>query len=197
VLLLGWCVWLLASWFIAGWLEGPAAIPRLRTTQLLAWGGVMLVWPAWRLSTPAGRAPNIGVVCDMFSLWVGYQVLAARMLMDFPRSWRGPVIDLAFSVWLLPVGLLVLIGRRSGSLGRLVCMALCAAIVVGGTLAGWTMGDGAWGLAVSPARAIWVLSADGLAATRSLALALFAIGGFWLVCWIAAGVAVARGGAER
>lgn len=183
-LLLGWCLWLLACWFISGSLEGPYALPRLRMTQMMAWLGVMLVWPAWRLSVRQGPWPAVSTVCDMFSLWLGYQVLAARMLIDFPQSLRGPLIDLAFTVWLLPVGLWVFLGRQSGPRGRAGFMLLCIVTAFGGTLAAIALEQTAWTLALAPARLMWLFS-SGVTPVPigEQAIALAAVGGGWIALW--------------
>jgi len=187
-LLLGWCLWLLACWFFSGWLEGTsamAALPRMRTAQWLTWIGATLVWPAWRLSVTCHVPAGPGTVCDMISLWIGYQVLAARMWMDFNDSLRAPLVDLVFTVSLLAVGLWVFLGRRSGSAGRAVCMALCVATVAGGALLTPWLSNSAWAMAVSPARTIWLLCSERSpvsAAPLAAALGWVALG--WLGAWI-------------
>lgn len=194
-LLLGWCLWLLACWFISGWVDGSHALPRLRTTQLMAWLGVMLLWPAWRLSIPVGPIPGVSTLGDMFSLWIGYQVLAARMLIDFPHTWRGPLINLLFTTWLLGAGLLVYLGRRRGPAGRAGFMALCIVIAFGGTLASFWVEPTAWSLALAPPRLMWLLS-SGLSpiAFPALAWALGIIAAGWVALWIIALLIVARSG---
>lgn len=195
-LLLGWCLWLLACWFFSGWLEGTSAmatLPRMRTAQLLAWIGATLVWPVWRLSVSSRVAAGPSTVCDMISLWIGYQVLAARMWMDFRESLRAPLVDLVFTVSLLGVGLWVFLGRRSGSAGRTACMALCVATVAAGSLLTPWLGGSAWAMVASPARAIWLLCSERSPVTAeplAAALGWAALG--WLGAWVAVALLLSK-----
>src|SRR5438046_758433 len=46
-LVLGWCLWLLGSWGITLWFQG---VTQVRGMIYAAAAGMLLLWPAWRLS---------------------------------------------------------------------------------------------------------------------------------------------------
>lgn len=150
-LLLGWCFWLLASWATLG--LGLHQTP-LTWLVFAAMTGLMLVWPAWRLSAGAGHAAPaanlpagrvIGwVLRDWLSLILIFQaiiwphVIIRQLSLQEPAgsvptgSWslaQALWIDAAVAAWSLLIGAFVAMGCAIGTHGGRMAMMVLSLLV--------------------------------------------------------------------
>lgn len=193
VLVVGWCVWLLGAWVTA--LSLDSAVPAGRWMIFSTLIGMLVIWPAYRLSVPRHWAdvaggPMIAPLLDWFSLYFIVQAVIWPLMITAQWTVRQTLwLDLAIGAWSLVSALLIAWGCRSDHGGlRMVAMALCLLLIVGEplllALAG--AGDGrpqqAWTMRVSPVETVWALSSP--------------TGGFdldpwrWHVCSVLAAAAV-------
>jgi hypothetical protein len=210
LLLLVWCIWLLASWLINSSIESWEPEPTIRWLLLCAMVGLMLIWPAIRLSDPSAHRSVWPTLGDAVSLLVIFQVIILRLLMDLanqieaatdaaPRIGEllrvhGPhvmLIDAVVVCWTLPVAMCIDLGRRRAAIGRTLAMLACIALLIGGGLVDPRHHPTA--LALSPIRALWSLNgpADVLD-PMPLAWRLGALAGLTIALWIAAAALLRR-----
>jgi len=162
VVLFGWCVWLLGTLAVLTTLDGGAgAGTRARWMVMVAMAGLMLIWPAWRLSerragpsaadwSAPARVPGGGVA--IFAEWLClnlvWQLAAWALQLSIhlvpettARAWTVPQtlwIVLGMAAWTGLTGALIAWGRSGERPGaRLVAMLGCAALVVGEPVAMW------------------------------------------------------------
>ncbi len=128
--MLGWTVWLLGSFAINVSIDRqPFATPAtIRWVLMSALMGIMLAWPAVRLSQRAPQRSTAATLCDLFILMSLLQLVIwpARVV---PVDWsiaKVAVMDYAFLVYGLITAMIIDHGRRCGGVGRAV--ALGAAI---------------------------------------------------------------------
>ncbi|MGB0767388.1 MAG: hypothetical protein ACPGYV_06730 [Phycisphaeraceae bacterium] len=160
-----WCFWLLGAWG-AAWLS-ETSVPRVRWMLFAGSFGLMLVWPAFRLSEAVPRSePGRGAL-QVFLDWLAmigvYQAViwSLYLLAGWPLV-RGVWLDAAVVSWSL-LSALIVAGARlwPGGGARLVGMALCVALVFAEPVFIWlsfaTGGEG-WAMRVSPIQALWELT---------------------------------------
>ncbi len=163
-LLLIWCAWLLISWALNVDLDMPtrvtpdSMIPLVRGMMLSTLLGLVLMWPAWRLSRRTMIAAGPLVVGDMFSLLLVMQVVVwpLRLLVGWPVA-RAFVIDVTLIAWTIPIGLWVYLGLRSrGPVGRAWAMLACCATPAAAAI--WALVTGRPEVVdFSPMHSLWVL----------------------------------------
>lgn len=165
VVIVLWCFWLLGAWAVS-WLS-DTSVPRVRWMLFAGSFGLMLVWPAYRLSEPLepgelGRAV-FHVLADWLAMVVVYQaVIWSLHLIAFWPFERGLWLDAAVLAWSLLSALIVAVSRLwPGGWARGVGMLLCIALVFAEPVAmGLSLvnGGGGWSMRVSPVQAMWELT---------------------------------------
>lgn len=166
IIIIGWCFWLLGSWGVA-WFS-DTAVPRARWMLLAGLLGMMLAYPAVRLSqSPNPDEPGRGamqVLFDWLCLISVFQAVlwSLHLIAAWPLS-RGLWLDAAVVSWTLLAALIVGWARLyASSVIRTLGMALCIALVVAEPLVLWLTGtrpgSEGWLLRVSPLQAVWELS---------------------------------------
>lgn len=207
VVIVVWCFWLLGAWG-AAWLS-ETSVPRVRWMMFAGSFGLMLVWPAFRLSEQVkSDEPSHGglaVLLDWLAMIGVYQAViwSLHLLAGWPLV-RGVWLDAAVMAWSLLTALIVAAARRWPSgWGRLIGMGLCIALVFAEPVLIWlaVIGGGqAWPMVVSPIQAFWELTqppSQGAVAPwdqRTLMVALVAVSG-WLslgLWWVGERVALRR-----
>lgn len=202
-----WCFWLLGAWAMA-WVS-DTSVPRVRWMLFAGSFGLMIVWPAFRLSERnrgaggsrggPGGDDDVGAASPVLLDWLGlilvYQaVIWSLHLMALWPLARGLWLDAAVVSWSLLSALIVAVARRwPGALARTVGMALCIALVFAEPVAIWAAtlaGYDAWSMRVSPIQALWELTQPPTLGAispwdqRTMLVGMTAIAG-WAVlgCW--------------
>lgn len=202
-LVLGWCLWLLASWLLT--LTVAAAVPAVRWMVYAAMAGMLLVWPVVRLSQATGGRGALGATLVE---WVCLNAVFQSVVwpLQLIAGWglaQTAWLDGAMLAWSLLIGLLIAWGRRvNRGAARTVAMLGCVAVVFGGAAVRPWLGESA-GLQWSPIATLWrvtdspldflpgAVSASVLSvgAAAALGWALLAVG-----AWIAGRARVAGPG---
>jgi len=166
LVIVAWCFWLLGAWGVA-WLS-DTSVPRVRWMLFAGSFGLMLVWPAFRLSEAPrpGRSPrgDAGtILLDWLGLILVYQAViwSLHLMAMWPLA-RGLWLDAAVVAWSLLSALIVAGARRyPGALARSVGMLLCIALVFAEPAAIWLAnlaGHEGWLMRISPIQALWELT---------------------------------------
>lgn len=168
VWVLAWCLWLLGSWVVV--LRTSAQVPLGRGMIHAVMMGVMLLWPAFRLSQDfvwRGRFGSARILVDWLCMIVLFQaVLWPLRLMSNWAIGQVMWLNAAVAAWGLLAAAIVAWGCRSSSgLARALAMAVCVLLLLGEPavmgLASAMAGPGSgvtWAMCVSPIQAIWFLS---------------------------------------
>lgn len=207
IVIVVWCFWLLGAWG-AAWLS-DTSVPRVRWMMFAGSFGLMLVWPAFRLSQQVrSDEPGHGalqVLLDWLAMIGVYQAViwSLHLLAGWPLV-RGIWLDAAVMAWSLLTALIVAAARRWPYGGaRMVGMGLCIALVFAEPVLIWAVvvtGGQAWSMRVSPIHAFWELTQPPSQSVispwdqRTLMIAVVAVMG-WLALmlwWIGEGVARRR-----
>lgn len=202
LLVLGWCFWLILSWFVlfqrVGW-NGAG----FRLMLFAAMLGVMGGWPALRLSqatvavgrevTPKQWAwVTRRVFLDWLFLNLVFQAVMWPLRLAARWSWEQAIwIDASVAAWSLLAGLLIAWGRRADSGGvRALAMLACVGVVLAEPVLWWLgsvlVGDISGRMRVSPIQAMWGLSSPMARSTvypwaqQVVAVGLAAVAG-WVV----------------
>ena len=165
IVIIVWCFWLLGAWG-AAWLSA-SSVPRVRWMMFAGSFGLMLVWPAFRLSQEVrSDEPGHGglqVLLDWLAMIGVYQAViwSLHLLAAWPLV-RGLWLDGAVMAWSLLTALIVAAARRwPYGWARLVGMSLCVALVFAEPVLLWLVvisGGEAWAMVVSPIQAFWELT---------------------------------------
>ncbi len=165
MVVMGWCLWLLGvgllAWLVDGW------IPAARWMVLLAVVGLMLVWPAIRLSEGGMRLTLPAVWVEWLCLILVFQ--AVVWLLRALSGWRMDQtvwLDAAVAAWSLLTAAVVGLGVRwPRAWPRTVAMVLCALLVLGEPLAValvslvWpAAARPIWSMHLSPLPTVWALA---------------------------------------
>lgn len=196
VVIVVWCFWLLGAW-AAAWLS-DTSIPRVRWMMFAGSFGLMLVWPAFRLSEKVSDDEpghgGLAVLLDYIAMIGVYQAViwSLHLLAGWPLM-RGIWLDAAVMSWSLLTALIVAIARRwPGGFARLIGMGLCIALVFAEPVALWLSvmtGGEVWSMRVSPVQALWELTLPPDKSVvrpwdqRTLMIALVAVAG-----WVSLGL---------
>lgn len=191
VVIVVWCFWLLGAWG-AAWLS-ETSVPRVRWMMFAGSLGLMLVWPAFRLSQRVSRdEPGHGavqVLLDWLAMVGVYQAViwSLHLLAGWPLV-RGLWLDAAVLSWSLLTALIVAVSRRwPHGWARLTGMGLCIALVFAEPVALWLFvvgGGDPWSMRVSPIQAFWELTQPPSESrlqpwdTRTLMVAFVAVTGW-------------------
>ena len=163
-------MWLLVSLLIHHALDAPSAHWLPTTDSLVPMGrwmltsmmiGLAVMWPLWRLSHDTEPFALARIVADAVCLLALAQVVVGCLSIDAYMRW-SPVqlllVDVTLTVWTALTAFGVWLGYRRAGVGRrLVAMAMCILLVIGGPVcAAWT----GWALAArcSPLPTLWQLS---------------------------------------
>jgi hypothetical protein len=165
VVIVVWCFWLLGAWG-AAWLSS-SSVPRVRWMMFAGSFGLMLVWPAFRLSQQVrSDEPGHGalqVLLDWIAMIGVYQAViwSLHLLAAWPLV-RGIWLDAAVMAWSLLTALIVAAARRwPYGWARLAGMGLCIALVFGEPVLMWLAvlnGGQPWSMRVSPIHTFWELT---------------------------------------
>jgi hypothetical protein len=207
IVIVVWCFWLLGAWG-AAWLS-DTSVPRVRWMMFAGSFGLMLAWPAFRLSQQVrSDEPGHGalqVLLDWIAMVGVYQAViwSLHLLAGWPLI-RGVWLDAAVLAWSLLTALIVAAARRwPFSWARTTGMALCIALVFAEPVALWLVvisGGEAWSMRVSPIQAFWELTKPPSQGTippwdqRALMIAFVAVTG-WLALalwWVGERIALKR-----
>ena len=196
IVIVVWCFWLLGAWG-AAWLSS-SSVPRVRWMMFAGSFGLMLVWPAFRLSQQT-RADEPGhgalqVLLDWLAMIGVYQAViwSLHLIAAWPLV-RGLWLDAAVMAWSLLTALIVATARRwPYGWARMVGMGLCIALVFAEPVALWLVvisGGEGWAMHVSPIQAFWELtqppSRGGIDPwdKRTMMIGFIAVLG-WLSLWL-------------
>lgn len=207
IVIVVWCFWLLGAWG-AAWLS-ETSVPRVRWMLFAGSFGLMLVWPAFRLSEQVKSDDpghgGLAVFLDWLAMIGVYQAViwSLHLLAGWPLV-RGVWLDAAVMSWSLLTALIVAAARRwPYGWARMIAMGLCIALVFAEPVLIWVSvmsGGQAWPMAVSPIHAFWELTqppSQGVIAPwdqRTMMIALVAVAG-WLslgLWWVGERVARRR-----
>jgi len=224
-LLLGWCFWLLASWLLMWSIESPPRSPVIvqdlnaagEAITVMRMGypadafarlvqgmlqmtmiGLLLAWPAWRLSVSGRREAALETGADLAAMLLVTQVVILLVNALVRWSWRRlMLIDATFVVWGALVGLIVWFGRKqAGGAARTAAMLACAAVVLGGWMAAMLLGtrEPLWW---SPLFMLWQLCEPDATVplTSAAARRLAVVAAVVLLAWLAARTRPGRGAA--
>jgi len=196
IVIVVWCFWLLGAWAVA-WLS-DTSVPRVRWMMFAGLFGLMLVWPAYRLSersTPGRMSAGTGeVFFDWLAMLGVYQavVWSLHLIAGWPIV-HGLWLDAAVLSWSLLTALIVACARLwPGALARSVGMMVCIALVGAEPLGVWAVimkGGEGWAMRVSPIQALWELTRSSNQATaapwdhRIMQVGLVAVAG-WSALWL-------------
>ena len=173
-IVLGWSLWLLASWGVNWLIDGPAhasavaVTPVVRWTMVMSLVGLSTYWPMLRLSAAGARANDDDVeskvssgalvLVDLWGLLLVFQVILwpARFLAGWTVE-QALMIDAAVAMHAMIVGVWIALGMRSGSATRIVMMGLALVTLI---LPEWLITGRVSEavLAWAPMRAVWVLT---------------------------------------
>lgn len=163
-LVLLWCVWLLGSWVVALWTDA-AVQPAVRLMVFAAALGMLLLWPALRLSQsltqPRPRRRQGGVYAAILWDWTCLSLVLQVVIwpLYFSASWglsQAIWLDVVLLSWGLIVGLLIAIGLTLGSAAaRLGAMLGCVLLIFGEPTFIALTGLGGDRLHVSPLHVLW------------------------------------------
>jgi hypothetical protein len=175
-IILVWLFWLMGNWGIALYLDGTH-----RALRWMAFGcltGLLIVWPAVRLSLDIGGASPLGRFQrfrpGVSTLLVDWTAMVAILMivvgvLSFPAGWEPiQVVYLAgtYVTWSLLAGAIIFIGSRSlrghaRTWAMLACLALMfAEPVLQAVLALVTQGASpTWTAWASPVEAVWKMTA--------------------------------------
>jgi len=192
VIIVAWCLWLMGSWVMA--LVADTSVPRVRWMLFAGSFGLMLVWPAFRLSERT-RERGVGVatlaiLLEWFALIGVYQaVIWSLNLIALWPFVRGIWLDAAVVAWSLLTALIVAAARAwPGAAARMIGMLLCIALVFAEPVLIWASvvfaGGQGWSMRVSPVQAFWELTQPAARSpiapwdARTLSIALVAVAGW-------------------
>ncbi len=173
VVIVVWCFWLLGAW-AAAWLS-DTSVPRVRWMLFAGAIGLMLVWPAFRLSerVDPGQMSRgaLQVLLDWLALVTVYQaVIWSLHLIAYWPIQRGVWLDAAVLAWSLLSALIVAVARLwPGAPARWIGMTACLALVFAEPLAVWLSiqsGGAGWPMRISPVQALYELT--GVPVTREV-----------------------------
>lgn len=165
IVIVVWCFWLLGAWG-AAWLSATS-VPRVRWMLFAGSFGLMLVWPAFRLSEQVrSDEPGRGAL-QVFLDWLAmvgvYQAViwSLHLIARWPLM-RGVWLDAAVLSWSLLTALIVAGARLwPNALARMIGMSLCIMLIFGEPVLVWLSviaGGEAWAMRVSPIQAFWELT---------------------------------------
>lgn len=147
-LLLAWAGWLLGSWAVNLWIDSPSPlstmslVPIVRGMLQSILLGLVIVWPAWRLSKARQRSAGVECAADMFLLLLVSQTIiwAMRMIVGWTVI-QTALIIVTVVVTGAAAAMITWWGRlaRTGS-GRALAMVGCALLLGGGWLWTWVTG---------------------------------------------------------
>jgi hypothetical protein len=168
-LMLAWCLWLLGSWAVTLSIASPQ--PGVRWMVLMSAVGLLLGWPAFRLSQSGeadadaagaaagpGAPPVLLVLFDWVCLMLIFQAVVwpLRLVGGWTFD-QAAWLAIAMAAWSLLAGAIVAVGRQFESGGvRALAMAGCVLLVLGEPLVMALSGvEGGWRMRVSPIGALW------------------------------------------
>ena len=184
-LVLAWCIWLLGSWGVT--LSIDSAVPAVRWMVYSSLIGLMMMWPAYRLSqgcvkkkrgddadddSPQGATslitPSV-ILRDWFCLMMVFQAVVWPLRITARWEIQQTLwLDGAIAGWSLLAAALTAMGCRSCRAGhRTIAMLCCLMLLLGEPLVMWLwnvvvhpgVDDGViWTMRVSPIQAIWGLT---------------------------------------
>lgn len=148
-LLLAWAGWLLGSWAVNLWIDSPSPMSTISLVSIVRGMlqsiliGLVIVWPAWRLSKPRQRDAGTETAADMFLMLLVSQTIvwAMRMIVGWSVIQTATVIA-TIVVTGAAAAQMTWWGRlaRTGS-GRALALVGCALILGGGWLWTWVTGQ--------------------------------------------------------
>lgn len=204
-LVLGWCLWLLGSWGVT--LAVATTVPAARWMVYASMAGMLLIWPALRLSQgvwprvagglPWRRRVLLAAVGDWLSLNLVFQAVIWPLQLIAGWSFTQTLwLDLGIAAWSALVSAVIAWGRQARSAhGRTLAMLLCVGLLLAepAMLAAGGL-EAMRGVAgIGPIVPIWRLTGPGEAfASAAVApligsVAAAAVAG-WLVLWAAGGL---------
>jgi hypothetical protein len=173
-LVVGWCAWLLISWVLNLIIDGPTSItgpsgerlveadgfvPSVRGLLESMAFGLLLVWPAWRLSEPDGRWPGRRVIADLVPLLLVIQVVLWPLRLVMPWSiTQTALIDATLAAWAAAAAMCVWVGLLVDTGAARAAAMLAAAIMptIGWVITAITRET--FGASWSPFYQLWMLA---------------------------------------
>lgn len=200
-LLLAWAGWLLGSWVVNLWIDSPSPMSTISLVSIVRGMlqsiviGLVIVWPAWRLSKPRERNAGVESAADMFLMLLVSQTIvwAMRMIVGWTVIQTAMVIA-TIVVTGAAAAQITWWGRlaKTGT-GRALAMVGCALILGGGWLWTWVTGQSVaphW----SPMATLWHWADPGHthAGLARLGAQLVGVSGVTALAWAATRIARAR-----
>ena len=183
-LVLLWCLWLLGSWGVALWRYNLAQAGQLMMLSIMA--GLLLVWPAYRLSEGTRRdtskdalsrssgdsGDNSGgssggrVLMDWASLLIVCQAVFWPLQVVNHWPWyQAQWLNVSLAAWSFAAGLLIVWGSSGAKAWpRWVAMFLCIVLAGGGGLVTVGLWMGGWAalpndiMSYGPLAGVWMMA---------------------------------------
>ena len=178
-LMLAWSLWLLGSWVIS--LQMDSILPAVRWMIFSSLFGLMLLWPAFRLSQDCSIAPGDNDDATgksrailpkyIFLDWLRLNLIFQSVIWPLQitaRWWvaQTALLDAAVASWTLMVSVIIAWGCAArGGMQRTVAMLLCLLLLLGEPIAVLILDmsrlnteKSVWIMRISPLQTIWELS---------------------------------------
>lgn len=178
-LMLAWSLWLLGSWVIS--LRLDSTLPAVRWMIFASLFGLMLLWPAFRLSQDCLIEPDNSAYATgksrtilpkhIFLDWLRLNLIFQSVVWPLQvtaRWWvaQTALLDAAVASWTLMVSVIVAWGCAArGGMQRTVAMLLCLLLLLGEPIVVLILNmsrsnieRSAWIMRISPLQTIWELS---------------------------------------
>lgn len=171
IFILGWCLWLLGSWFVTLGIDAALLPGRWMIYSTLF--GLLAIWPVIRLSQELSRGPvtrgsrSAAVFLEWFCLCLVFQ--AVIWPLQILQNWsieQTIWMNLAVGSWSLITALLIAMGVGfKDAWARWLAMGLCILVLIGEpvlvAIARFERPDESWAMRISPLLTVWELSYIG------------------------------------
>jgi len=165
IVIVAWSFWLLGCWAISSLID--QGLPRIRWMLLTCVLGLMLAWPALRLSQrPDPKHPGTGAgqaLLDWLAMILVFQAVlwSLHIIAHWPAD-RSLWLDGGIAAWTLLTALVVGWARTTpGWVTRIIAMILCIALALGWPMWQWITAPrpvGTTPIGYSPLHMIWALT---------------------------------------
>lgn len=136
--ILGWCLWLIGAWAVT-FLSSASLIAADRWMSFAAAMGLLLIWPAWRLSLeiPSATVHPLQTIGHVWIEWLALNLVLQAVIWTLPvgSGWSFQQtlwLDAALASWSLLIAAIVAAGTLAASPPRQnLAMLGCLLILFG------------------------------------------------------------------